>query len=53
MTQIICFTLSNKYYRFLSKNVKNLKKNAWTTIPAIAKWVQGLINLEGNVKLRW
>ena len=50
MTQIIVFTLNNKYYAFLSEDVEEiLKKMPWTTIPQSPDWVQGLINLRGNV----
>ncbi|MGB6178646.1 chemotaxis protein CheW [Carnobacterium sp.] len=50
MTQIIVFTLNNKYYAFLSEDVEEiLKKMTWTTIPQSPEWVQGLINLRGNV----
>ncbi|WP_245592959.1 chemotaxis protein CheW [Carnobacterium funditum] len=50
MTQIIVFTLNNKYYAFLSEDVEEiLKKMPWTTIPQSPEWVQGLINLRGNV----
>lgn len=50
MTQIIVFTLNNKYYAFLSEDVEEiLKKMPWKTIPQSPDWVQGLINLRGNV----
>ncbi|SEK21269.1 purine-binding chemotaxis protein CheW [Carnobacterium iners] len=50
MTQIIVFTLNNKYYAFLSEEVEEiLKKMPWTAIPQSPEWVQGLINLRGNV----
>ncbi|WP_414839024.1 chemotaxis protein CheW [Carnobacterium sp. TMP28] len=50
MIQIIVFTLNDKYYAFLSEDVEEiLKKMPWTTIPQSPTWVQGLINLRGNV----
>ena len=50
MTQIIVFTLNNKYYAFPSESVEEIiKKMTWTTIPQSPEWVQGLINLRGNV----
>ena len=50
MTQIIVFTLNNNYYAFLSEDVEEiLKKMSWKTIPQSPDWVQGLINLRGNV----
>lgn len=48
--QIIVFTLNKKYYAFSSENVEEItKKMSWTTIPQSPEWVQGLINLRGNV----
>ncbi|MCA9765229.1 MAG: chemotaxis protein CheW [Carnobacterium sp.] len=47
---MIVFTLNDKYYAFLSEDVEEiLKKMPWTTIPQSPVWVQGLINLRGNV----
>lgn len=48
--QIIVFTLNKKYYAFSSENVEEItKKMPWTTIPQSPEWVQGLVNLRGNV----
>lgn len=50
MMQIIIFTLNKKYYAFSSESVEEItKKMPWTAIPQSPKWVQGLINLRGNV----
>ncbi|WP_313468942.1 chemotaxis protein CheW [Carnobacterium sp.] len=48
--QIIVFTLNKKYYAFSSESVEEItKKMPWTPIPQSPEWVQGLINLRGNV----
>lgn len=48
--QIIIFTLSDQYYAISTKNVEEISKNInITKVPNAPKWVEGLVNLRGNV----
>lgn len=48
--QIIVFTLSDKYYAISTDRVEEISKNlAFTLVPNSPDWVEGLINLRGNV----
>lgn len=48
--QMIIFTLNKKYYAFSSENVEEITtKIPWTPVPQSPAWVQGLVNLRGNV----
>jgi len=48
--QMIIFTLNEKYYAFSSENVEEITtKIPWTPVPQSPAWVQGLVNLRGNV----
>lgn len=47
---MIIFTLNENYYAFSSENVEEItNKMPWTTVPQSPSWVQGLVNLRGNV----
>ena len=47
---MIIFTLNEKYYAFSSENVEEItNKMPWTPVPQSPAWVQGLVNLRGNV----
>lgn len=44
------FTINEKYYAIESKNVEEITQQlTWTPVPTAPKWVQGLINLRGEV----
>ena len=48
--QIIVFTLSDKYYAIGTDKVEEICKDlAFTLVPNSPDWVEGLINLRGNV----
>ena len=48
--QIIVFTLSDKYYAISTDRVEEITKHlAFTLVPNSPDWVEGLINLRGNV----
>lgn len=48
--QIILFTLNDKYYAISTDKVEEISKNiASTMVPNSPHWVEGLINLRGNV----
>ena len=48
--QIIVFTLGDKYYALDTQNVKEISDNMdCSKIPNAPNWVEGLINLRGNV----
>lgn len=48
--QIIVFTLGEKYYAFNSEKVEEISKLIEsTTVPKSPAWIEGLINLRGNV----
>ncbi|HCX64796.1 MAG TPA: chemotaxis protein CheW [Eubacteriaceae bacterium] len=48
--QIIVFTLGDKYYALNSEKVDEISKLIdATTVPNSPDWVEGLINLRGNV----
>ena len=48
--QIIVFTLSDKYYAIGTDRVEEITKDlAFTLVPNSPDWVEGLINLRGNV----
>lgn len=48
--QMIIFTLNEKYYAFSSENVEEITtKMACAPVPQSPAWVQGLVNLRGNV----
>lgn len=48
--QIIVFTLDDKYYAIGTDKVEEISKNlAFTIVPNSPDWVEGLINLRGNV----
>lgn len=48
--QIIVFTLSNKYYAIATDKVEEISRMiASTIVPNSPEWVEGLINLRGNV----
>jgi len=48
--QIIVFTLNEKYYAIETDKVEEIsKKIPSTTVPNSPNWVEGLINLRGNV----
>lgn len=48
--QIIVFTLGEKYYALDTQNVKEISINMDSShIPNAADWVEGLLNLRGNV----
>lgn len=48
--QIIVFTLSDKYYAISTDKVEEICKDlAFTLVPNSPDWVEGLINLRGNV----
>lgn len=48
--QMIIFTLNKNYYAFSSENVEEItNKMPWTPVPQSPDWVQGLVNLRGNV----
>lgn len=48
--QIIVFTLSEKYYAISTDNVDEISnKIPATIVPNAPDWVEGLINLRGNV----
>lgn len=48
--QIIVFTLSDKYYAIATDRVEEICKDlAFTLVPNSPDWVEGLINLRGNV----
>lgn len=47
---MIIFTLNENYYAFSSENVEEItNKMPWTPVPQSPSWVQGLVNLRGNV----
>lgn len=47
---MIIFTLNEKYYAFSSENVEEITtKMACAPVPQSPAWVQGLVNLRGNV----
>jgi purine-binding chemotaxis protein CheW len=48
--QIIVFTLGDKYYALDTHNVKEISVNMDSSyIPKAPNWVEGLLNLRGNV----
>lgn len=48
--QIIIFTLSDKHYAITTDNVNEITKQIQVTmVPNSPAWVEGLINLRGNV----
>lgn len=48
--QMIIFTLNENYYAFSSENVEEItNKMPWASVPQSPSWVQGLVNLRGNV----
>lgn len=48
--QIIVFTLSNKYYGIATDKVEEISKKIKSTlVPNAPSWVEGVINLRGNV----
>ncbi len=48
--QIIIFTLSDKYYAISTENVEEISRNInITKVPNAPNWVEGLVNLRGNV----
>ena len=48
--QIIVFTLNDKYYAIDTEQVEEISKNIPSTIvPNAPYWIEGLINLRGNV----
>lgn len=48
--QIIVFTLGDKFYALKTDNVEEISKNiSPTKVPNAPNWVEGLINLRGNV----
>lgn len=48
--QMIFFTLTDKNYAMPSAHVEEIIKSAtWVPVPLSAEWIQGLINLKGNV----
>lgn len=48
--QIIVFTLDEKYYAISTDRVEEISVNlAFTVVPNAPDWVEGLINLRGNV----
>ncbi len=48
--QIIVFTLGDKYYALDTQNVKEISNSMdCSKIPNAPDWVEGLINLRGNV----
>lgn len=48
--QIIVFTLSDKYYAISTDRVEEICKDLdFTLVPNSPDWVEGLINLRGNV----
>lgn len=48
--QIIVFTLGEKFYAFNSEKVEEISKLIDSTVvPKAPAWVEGLINLRGNV----
>ncbi|MPW24762.1 chemotaxis protein CheW [Alkalibaculum sp. M08DMB] len=48
--QIIIFTLSDKYYAIRTDKVEEISKKITSTmVPNSPDWVEGLINLRGNV----
>lgn len=48
--QIVMFTIGDKYYAIDTKSVEEITQRlTWTAIPTAPKWVQGLVNLRGEV----
>lgn len=48
--QIIVFTLNNTHYAINTEHVEEISKNiSSTTVPNAPYWIEGLINLRGNV----
>lgn len=48
--QIIIFTLSDEYYAINTENVDEISKNIRVAnVPNAPDWIEGLINLRGNV----
>ena len=48
--QIVMFTIKDNYYAIESKNVEEITQQLiWTPVPNAPEWVQGLINLRGEV----
>lgn len=48
--QIIIFTLGEQYYALRTDNVEEISKNiAITKVPNAPIWIEGIINLRGNV----
>ena len=48
--QIVIFTIKEKYYAIESKNIEEITQQlTWTPVPTSPEWVQGLINLRGEV----
>lgn len=48
--QIIVFTLNDKYYAINTEQVEEISRNIPSTIvPNAPYWIEGLINLRGNV----
>ena len=48
--QIIVFTLNDKYYAINTEHVEEISRNIPSTrVPSAPYWIEGLINLRGNV----
>lgn len=48
--QIIIFKLRDQYYAISTENVEEISKNiSITKVPNAPTWVEGLVNLRGNV----
>lgn len=48
--QIIIFTLNDKYYAINTENVEEITTTlSFTNVPNTEDWIEGLINLRGNV----
>lgn len=48
--QIVIFTIKENYYAIESKNIEEITQQlTWTSVPTAPEWVQGLINLRGEV----
>lgn len=48
--QIVIFTIKENYYAIESKNIEEITQQlTWTAVPTAPEWVQGLINLRGEV----
>lgn len=48
--QIVVFTIGEKYYAIETEKVDEIAQRlAWSSIPTAPEWVQGLVNLRGEV----